>query len=170
MRPHIVVVGSINMDLVVRVSRLPLPGETLHAHDFQTIPGGKGANQAVAAARLGARVTLIGRVGDDAYGSRLREGLASDGVNVEHVAVASGCPSGMAVIAVDDAGQNTIMVVPGANHLLTPDDILRHEDVIASAGVMLVQLEVPLRTVAAALRLGRAKNLVTILDPAPAPS
>ncbi|MBM4070815.1 MAG: ribokinase [Planctomycetes bacterium] len=170
MPPHVVVVvGSINMDLVVRVPRLPRPGETLHARDFRAIPGGKGANQAVAAARLGARVTMIGKVGDDAYGSRLIEGLAGEGVNVEHVAVAPGCPSGQAVIAVDDAGQNSIMVVPGANQLLTPDDVLRHEDAIGFGGVMLVQLEVPLETVAAALQLARAKEFVTILDPAPAP-
>lgn len=169
MPPHIVVVGSINMDLVLRVPRLPLPGETLHTHDFQALPGGKGGNQAVAAARLGARVTMIGRVGDDAYGAQLKEGLASAGVDVQHVTVTKGCPSGMAVIAVDDAGQNSIMVVPGANHLLTPDDILRHEDAIGYGGVMLVQLEVPLETVAAALQLARKKDLVTILDPAPAP-
>src|SRR5690348_2601635 len=114
-RPHVVVVGSINMDLVVRVARLPRPGETLSGHDFRTFPGGKGANQAVAAARLGARVTMIGRVGDDAFGPALRAGLEVEGVNTEPVRVTEGCPSGVAVIGVEDSGQNAIVIVPGAN-------------------------------------------------------
>src|SRR5438552_1268719 len=105
---HVVVVGSINMDLVVRLPRLPRPGETLPAHDLQTVPGGKGANQAVAAARLGARVTMVGRVGDDAFGPRLHAGLEAAGVATEHVRVTDGCSSGVAVIAVEAGGENAI--------------------------------------------------------------
>src|SRR5438270_8777896 len=98
--PHVIVVGSINMDLVVRLARLPRPGETVPAHDLQTIPGGKGANQAVAAARLGARVTMVGRVGDDTFGLPLRSGLEAAGVATGSVYLTEGCPSGLAVIAV----------------------------------------------------------------------
>lgn len=169
MPPHIVVVGSINMDLVVRVPRLPRPGETLHAHDFQTIPGGKGANQAVAAARLGARVTMIGRIGDDSFGSSLKTGLANEGIDVEHVRTIAGCSSGLALIAVDQAGENSITVVAGANAALTPDDVRRHSDVIAEADMLLVQLEVPLETVTCAVELARSHGVRTILDPAPMP-
>lgn len=169
MSPHIVVVGSINMDLVVRVPRLPLPGETLLAHDFQAIPGGKGANQAVAAARLGARVTMIGRVGDDGYGLRLKSGLENEGIDAHHVG-AVGCSSGIAVIAIADEGANSIMVVAGANQQLTPADIHRLAAVIASADLLLVQLEVPLESVQAAIEIAHANGVVTILDPAPAPA
>ena len=167
--PHIVVVGSINMDLVARMARLPRPGETVHGDDFQTIPGGKGANQAVAAARLGARVTMIGRVGDDSFGEVLRQSLEEYGVSTEHVLVTDGCSSGVALIGVEATGANSITVVAGANGRLTPHDVESRADVIASADALIVQLETPLDTVAAAIRLAREAGVRTILDPAPAP-
>lgn len=168
--PHVVVVGSINMDLVVRVPRLPRPGETLPAHDLQTIPGGKGANQAVAAARLGARVTMVGRLGDDAFGPRLRAGLESAGVSTEHVRVTDGCSSGVAVIAVEERGENAILLVAGANGRLTPDDVRAAEAVFQQADALLVQLEVPVETVEAAVILARRHGVRVVLDPAPAPT
>lgn len=169
-RPHIVVVGSINMDLVARMSRLPKPGETVHSDDFQTVPGGKGANQAVAAARLGARVTMIGRLGDDSFGDILRAGLIANSVDVEHVLVTSDCSSGVALIGVEATGANSITVVAGANARLTPHDVNLRADVIASADALIVQLETPVETVAAAIRIAREAGVRTILDPAPAPS
>ena len=168
--PHIVVVGSINMDLVARMARLPRPGETVSGDEFQTIPGGKGANQAVAAARLGARVTLIGRVGDDSFGETLRRSLEEYGVSTEHVLVTAGCSSGVALIGVEATGANSITVVAGANGQLTPHDVESRADVIAAADALIVQLETPLDTVATAIRLAREAGVRTILDPAPAPS
>ena len=167
--PHIVVVGSINMDLVARTDRLPRPGETLHGHDFQTIPGGKGANQAVAAARLGAKVTLIGRVGDDAFGDVLRHSLEGFGVSTDHVITTTCCSSGVAMIGVEKSGANAIVVVAGANGRLTPADISDRADVIASADALIVQLETPVETIAAAIQIALKSGVRTILDPAPAP-
>jgi ribokinase len=168
-RPHVVVVGSINMDLVVRLERLPRPGETLPGRDLRTSPGGKGANQAVAAARLGARVTMIGRVGDDRFGPRLSEALAAEGVSTEHVLVTEQCPSGAAVIGVEDSGQNAIMLVAGANGRLTPEDVCAREDVFRTADVVLLQLEVTMETVEAAAMLARRHGVPVVLDPAPVP-
>lgn len=168
--PHIVVVGSINMDLVARMARLPRPGETVHGDDFQTIPGGKGANQAVASARLGARVTMIGRVGNDSFGETLRRSLTEYGVSTEHVLVTEGCSSGVALIGVEASGANSITVVAGANGRLTPHDVASRAEVIASADGLIVQLETPFETVAAAKRIAREAGVRTILDPAPAPS
>jgi ribokinase len=167
--PHVVVVGSVNMDLVVRVPHLPGPGQTLAADGLETIPGGKGANQAVAAARLGARVTMIGRVGDDAFGPRLRAGLEGEGVAVDHLLTTAGCSSGIALIGVETSGENAIIIVAGANGRLSPLDVQERESVIASADVLLVQLEVPSETVAAAVAVARRHGVRVILDPAPAP-
>src|SRR5579884_3762009 len=122
-RPHVVVVGSVNMDLVVRLARLPRPGETLTGRDLQALPGGKGANQAVAAARLGAQVTMIGRVGDDSFGPQLVAGLEQAGVSAEHVRVTDACSSGVALIGVEESGENAIIIVPGANGRLFPEDV-----------------------------------------------
>jgi ribokinase len=169
-RPHVVVVGSINLDLVVRVARLPRPGETLLAQDLQTIPGGKGSNQAVAAARLGARVTMIGRLGDDPFGPRLRSSLEAESVGTEHVQSVENCPSGVAVIGVEESGQNAIMIVAGANGRLTPRDVQACEHVFQDADVLLVQLEVPTATVEAAVVLAQRHGVPVILDPAPAPA
>lgn len=166
--PRILVVGSINMDLVVRSSRLPIPGETLIGSSLTEIPGGKGANQAVAAARLGGRVAMIGRVGDDAFGAKLKDGLQAEGVDVSAVAVTPLCSSGVAIIGVDNSGQNCITVVPGANGRLSPSDVEAQAELFAGCDVLLVQLEVPIETVQAAVRMARQHNVRVILDPAPA--
>lgn len=167
---QIVVVGSINMDLVARMSRLPRPGETLHGDDFRTIPGGKGANQAVAAARLGAIVTMIGRVGDDGFGVELLQSLKQYGVRTQFVQKTENCPSGVAVINVETSGANAIVVIAGANGQLTPSDVEGCASVIESADVVIVQLETPVETVMAAVRTARKYHVRTILDPAPAPA
>ena len=165
----IVVVGSINTDLVVRTPHVPAPGETVLGSDLLTLPGGKGANQAVAASRLGASVHMIGRVGDDAFGARLREGLSAEGVGVDHVTVTPGVASGCAMILVDGRGENSIVVSPGANARLTPRDVDRAERLIRRAAAVVMQLEIPLSTVRHAIRLCRRLGVRTILDPAPVP-
>jgi ribokinase len=161
----IAVVGSINLDVVVEVARHPAPGETVIGGDRRELPGGKGANQAVAAARLGATVALVGRVGADDTGRRLRDGLAGEGVDVEHVLVDPEAPTGMALIAVDGAGENTIVVSPGANARVGAADVEPARDVLASAAVTLVQHEVPEDAVAAAIA---AAGGTVVLNPAPA--
>ncbi len=163
----IVVFGSINMDLVVRTPRLPTPGETLTGHTFFTAPGGKGANQAVACARLGAPTRMVGRVGDDLFGEQLRISLRSAGVQDDDVLTTPG-PSGVALIAVDDAAENTIVIVPGANGAVSVEDIPRLERALDGAHILLLQLETPLATVVAAARTARARGVTVILDPAPA--
>ncbi len=165
----VVIVGSINMDLVARVPRLPKPGETLAGTDFVTLPGGKGANQAVAVARLGGRAVMIGNVGDDVFGERLLRGLRQEGVDTRGVRTIPQTSSGVAVIAVEARGQNSIILVPGANHALRPEHIQAAERVIARADAVLVQLEIPLDTAAAALELARRHGVPTILDTAPVP-
>jgi ribokinase len=156
------------MDLVVRVGRLPAAGETLLGDAFFTAPGGKGANQAVAAARLGAPTRMVGRVGGDVFGAALRAGLAADGVDVAGVLVDAGAASGVALIQVDHAGENTIVVAPGANAALGAPDLARLETALEGARVLLLQLEVPLDAVLAAARLARARGVTVLLDPAPA--
>ncbi|MGQ9926625.1 MAG: ribokinase [Chloroflexaceae bacterium] len=163
----IVVFGSINMDLVARAPRLPAPGETAPGHTFFTAPGGKGANQAVACARLGAPTRMVGRVGDDAFGAELRASLRAAGVDERDVLTSSG-PSGAALIAVDDAGRNTIIVVPGANGAIGPADITRLEAALMGARVLLLQLEIPPEAVIAAADAARRAGVPVILDPAPA--
>jgi ribokinase len=163
---HIVVLGSTNMDLVAYVEKAPQRGETVTGRAFRTIPGGKGANQAIAAARAGARVSMIGAVGNDAFGARLRSTLEDSGVTTDHLRTTEG-PSGTAHIVVDDEGGNAIVVVPGANGTvdhLAPGD----EGLIASADALLLQLEIPLAAVLAGARTARAHGVRTILTPAPA--
>ncbi len=164
----VVVFGSVNMDLVVEVQRLPLAGETLLGQNFFTAPGGKGANQAVAAARLGSHTRMVGRVGQDVFGTTLRDSLATDGVDIGGVEQDRSAPSGIAAIAVDAAGQNTIVVVPGANGTLDETDLVRLEDALVDARVLLLQLEIPVPLVTAAARAARRHNVTVILDPAPA--
>jgi len=168
MTPKIVVVGSLNMDLVTRTPRIPVPGETIIGHEFFTAPGGKGANQAVAAARMGAQVSMVGRVGRDDFGNALRTTLAADGVDCTYVFEDADAATGIASILVDDAGQNSIVVAPGANARLTPDDVDRAEEVIARADVLLLQLEVPLETVIRAAEVARRHDVTVVLNPAPA--
>lgn len=168
MAGHIVVVGSLNMDLVVRSPRHPQPGETLLGTEFHTFPGGKGANQAVAAARLGGQVKMIGRVGADAFGDALIQTLSQDGVDTRHIARLQDAPTGVALITVDAAGQNTIVVVPGANGELSPPDLLAAESAFETASVVVMQLEIPLLTVAYAADLARRRGACVVLNPAPA--
>jgi ribokinase len=161
----IAVVGSINLDIVVGLERHPAPGETVLGGDRVELPGGKGANQAVAAARLGAEVAFVGRVGDDDAGRRLRDGLAAEGVDVTHVRVDPDAPTGVALIAVDGAGENTIVVSPGANARVGAADVEAACEVLAGAAVTLVQHEVPEDAVAAAIA---AAGGTVVLNPAPA--
>ncbi len=167
MKP-VVVVGSLNADLVVRVPRFPSPGETTAGDEFAIHPGGKGANQAFAAGRLGARVHMVGRVGKDDQGRLLRASLEGAGVDTTALVADESAPTGVALITIDATGQNQIVIVPGANGRLAPEDVERERDLIASAGLLLLQLEVPLATVEAAARQGREAGAVVILDPAPA--
>jgi ribokinase len=168
MSGHIAVVGSLNMDLVVRAARHPLPGETILGGDFFTFPGGKGANQAVAAARLGGHVKMIGRVGTDTFGHALLQALAQDGVDTSYVERDQQAPSGVALITVDAAGQNTIVVASGANARVTPEDVAAAEPAFVGASVLVLQLECPLVAVAYAIELAQQHGLQVILNPAPA--
>jgi ribokinase len=164
----IVVAGSLNMDLVIRMRRFPGPGETIAGHDFHTIPGGKGANQAVAAARQGADVIMVGRVGDDAFGQRLREDLRQNGVDTCYVTIDRQTPTGVAVIAVDEAGENRIIIAAGANGQVLPENIDAAAAAIAEAGVLILQLEVPLPAVMRAVEVAKDNAITVILNPAPA--
>lgn len=157
------------MDLIAYAPRLPAPGETLMGTRFQTGYGGKGANQAVAAARLGAAVAMVARVGGDVFGADMLANFAAQGIDVAHVLRTEGVSSGVAPIAVDDAGRNAIIVVAGANALLTPADVDAAAPAIRRARVLLCQLEVPLETSLRALTLAREAGVLTILNPAPAP-
>src|SRR6266568_6367069 len=163
----IVVIGSINIDLVARAERVPLAGETVHSSDFQMHPGGKGANQAVAVARLGYPVRMIGNVGSDAFGEELRAQLVRSGVDASSVRTSKG-PSGVAMIAVGPNGDNAIVVTPGANALVSPRDVDDHAEAIREAGVVLTQLEIPLETVQYLGTLCVRLEIPLILDPAPA--
>lgn len=166
---NILVVGSINMDLMVRTPHMPAPGETVHGEGFVTTPGGKGANQAVAAARLGTAVTMIGRVGEDAFGRELLANLKAEGVACEAVLPTPEVATGVAVIVVDAAGENSIVIAGGANRLVTPDDVFSQEALFERADAAVLQLETPLPTVRAAIDLARRHRCRTVLDPAPAP-
>ncbi|AXF08123.1 ribokinase [Paraburkholderia sp. GV068] len=166
-RSRVAVVGSLNMDLVARAPRLPHPGETLAGRTFAQVAGGKGGNQAVAAARLGAQVSMLGCVGADANGAQLRAGLEAEGIDC--AALETGREAtGVALIVVDDASQNAIVIVAGSNGEVTPETIARHEAVLAAADVVICQLETPLATVHAALAAARRLGKTVILNPAPA--
>ena len=167
----IVVVGSLNMDFVVAVDRLPAPGQTVLGRDFQMTPGGKGANQACAAARLAGpstQVRMIGRVGYDPFGDHLKASLAAAGVDVSAVHATRSQATGVALIPVDASGQNSIVVAPGANHALLASEVEAMRSVLRGSGAVLFQLESPLDTIAAALNVARQEGASTILDPAPA--
>lgn len=168
MHANVVVVGSLNMDLVTRAQRLPRGGETLVGETFVTVPGGKGANQAVAAARLGAQVAMVGCVGDDAYGQQLRQALADEQIDCQAVGVAAGVSSGVALIVVDAASQNAIVIIAGGNGQLLPESVQRFDALLQHADVIICQLEVPMATVAYTLERGRALGKTVILNPAPA--
>ncbi|WP_144172160.1 ribokinase [Pseudomonas sp. Kh13] len=168
MNAKVVVVGSLNMDLVARAQRLPRAGETLPGESFCTVPGGKGANQAVAAARLGGSVAMIGNVGDDAYGQQLHRALYVEGIDCQGVITCQGVSSGVALITVDAASQNCIVIIPGGNGLLTPQSVQRFDALLQAAEVIICQLEVPADTVAWTLARGHELGKQVILNPAPA--
>ena len=168
MSRSIVVVGSANVDLVCTASRIPAPGETVWGNRFERFHGGKGANQAVAAGRLGGDVAMVAKVGDDDFGTMLRDGLRQASVNVDEVTTAAGISSGVALIAVDDRAQNSIIVIPGANGELRVSDLERCLPRLQSAGIILVQLETPLETVEALCHFADRAKVPLMLDPAPA--
>jgi len=163
----IVVVGSINLDLVATAERMPAVGETVVGSTFRTFFGGKGANQAVAIARLGHPVCMLGKVGDDAFGPQLRQALENAGVNVAAVDTVSGS-SGVALIITNREGANSIVVVPGANGQLSTEDLARHRSLIENAGMILVQLEIPMPVVEQLASTAASSEIPLMLDPAPA--
>ena len=168
---RVVVVGSSNTDMTVRLPRLPVAGQTILGSTFATTPGGKGANQAVAARRAGADVVLITAVGDDDLGRQSLARYESEGIDIDHVSVIEGVASGVAMIFVGDDGENMIGVAPGANQRLTVDDIDRLPSAVFRPGdVLLVSLEIPIETALQALRRGFNSGMCTILNPAPAPA
>ncbi len=163
-------VGSSNTDLIIRVPRIPGPGETILGGKFLTAPGGKGANQAVAAARLGGAVTFVAKVGGDHYGQDALAGFVRDGIDVDCVSRDQRAPSGLALILVSATGENCIAVADGANGLLSPADVKRAAGAIRSAGMLVLQLEIPLAAVRAAAALAVSHGVPVILNPAPARS
>jgi len=165
--PRIVVVGSFNMDLVVSTSRMPLVGETITGQSIHYIPGGKGANQAVGCARLGAVVHMVGAVGDDLFGRQIFGEMEQIGIRMEHVAVVPNVPTGTATI-LHTQEDNCIVIVPGANGKVTPEHIESSRRIIEQADVLLVQLEIPIESVERALQIARASGVKTVLNPAPA--
>jgi len=168
MRAKVVVIGSLNMDLVTHAERLPRAGETLMGDDFATHAGGKGANQAVAAARLGASVAMIGCVGEDGYGEDLRQALIAEGIDCQGVEKVAGARSGVALIVVDGDSQNAIVVVSGANARLDVAALQRFDALLQDASVVVCQLETPLPTIGHALRRAHELGKTVILNPAPA--
>ena len=164
---RIIVVGSLNMDLVVRTPRFPQPGETIAGEDLAVVPGGKGANQAVAAARLGGRVAMVGRVGADAFGPRLLRSLEQQGVDTCHVCRDERSASGTAVILIDAQGENSIILSPGANQRVEPADVEAAQHLFQTAEMLVLQLEIPLETVELAAGLAKEQGLRVILNPAP---
>lgn len=158
------------MDMVMRVAQMPAAGETIHGDGFATSPGGKGANQAVAAARAGANCIMLGRVGDDPFGHTLKDVLAAEDIDCENVMVTPETSTGAAMILVDKLGENSIVISGGANMALTPDDIFPQGELFARADVLLLQLEIPLPTVRAAMDLARRHSCKIVLDPTPVPA
>lgn len=168
--PSIVVVGSANIDMIIKTGRIPRPGETVIGGRFTTAGGGKGANQAVAARRLGADVTLIAGVGNDSLGEQIVEALRGEGMDTSRFIKSSEAPTGVAFIIVDEQGENSIAVASGANRFLRPADVERAAPAIAKADILLLQLEIPLDTVCAAVEIAARNNVRVILNPAPAPT
>jgi ribokinase len=168
MPERITVVGSLNMDLVVRSARIPSPGETILGHEWVTVPGGKGANQAVAAARMGGQVSMVGRVGTDTFAQPLLDNLTTAKIDYAHVRRDPQSATGIALITVDDHGENSIVVVSGANMRLSPQDVDVAGQTIASSRVLLLQLESPLETVIHAAQYAHQQGVTVVLNPAPA--
>lgn len=168
MERPIIVIGSSNTDMIVQAPHIPRPGETVLGGEFSTASGGKGANQAVGAARAGGNVVFLARVGTDMFGEQAVDGLRNDGIDVSRIIADPGVPSGVALIIVDEAGQNSIAVAPGANSRLSPDDVRSVSSLISRASLILMQLEIPLDTVRAAARIAHDAGVRVILNPAPA--
>ncbi len=168
MKPKIVVIGSTNTDLIIKVPHLPNPGETVLGGEFLTVQGGKGANQAVAAARAGGKVSFISCVGNDQFGIKSIENLKNQDIDVSAVKMINNKASGVAMINISKTGENSISVAPGSNSLLFPEDIERNTDIIKNADILLLQLEIPIETVRMAIRIAKAYNIPVILNPAPA--
>jgi len=166
----IVVVGSSNTDMIIQLDKIPVPGETVLGGKFSTAAGGKGANQAVAAARAGGDVTFISSVGNDSLGTQAIEGFRRDGINVEYIKRIENVASGVALIFVDKKGENSIAVASGANAVLNPEDIQGSKQVISQAKILLMQLETPIETVTRAAQLAHEAGVKVILNPAPAQS
>jgi ribokinase len=166
----IIVFGSINIDLVATAPRLPIAGETLLGESFFQTPGGKGANQAVALAKLGIPTQMIGRVGADNFGGELIKNLQNYGVQTENILIDKNVSSGIAVITIDKKGENHIIVIPGANGQVNQEDINRLYPLLPTATTILLQLEIPIETVVAAAKAAKNANITVILDPAPAQS
>jgi ribokinase len=167
-RPRIVVVGSSNTDMVVKAERIPVPGETVTGGQFVMAAGGKGANQAVAAARLGAEVTFVAKLGQDMFGDQAIEGYQKEGIVTDLILRDSRNHTGVALIMVDESGENLIAVASGANHALKPEDVERAADRIRAADAVMLQLETPMETVEFTARLAAEAGVPVILDPAPA--
>jgi ribokinase len=170
MNPRIAVVGSVNMDLVFRTSRMPAIGETITGKEFHQIPGGKGANQAVAAARQGAHVTFVASVGTDGFGEQSLQGFVREGIDAAYINKVRGVPTGTAGIIVDDSGHNCIVIAAGANAELTPAHVDTAADAIGASRLLVCQLETPLPTVRHAIDLAKARGVQVILNPAPVPA
>jgi ribokinase len=168
MKPRIVVIGSSNTDMIIKLPHLPGPGETVLGGEFTVAHGGKGANQAVAAARAGGDVAFISCIGDDIFGQKALDNLKGNGIGTAHIKILKGVASGIALINVSQTGENSISVAPGANSHLTPSDIIDKSDVIRTADVILIQLEIPIETVAEAISLAGKFRVPVILNPAPA--
>lgn len=166
-RARLVVVGSSNIDMVVKTDQIPKAGETRLGGEFVMVPGGKGANQAVCAAKLGAQVTLVARVGDDVFGERSLENFRGVGIDTTHVTKDHSRASGVALISVDSRGENAIVVAPGANSALSPNDVDAARDAIAGADAVVLQLEIPQDTVDHTIRLARSLGKRVVLNPAP---
>jgi ribokinase len=165
---NILVVGSLNMDLVVQMPAIPRPGETLLGGRFATFPGGKGANQAVAAARLGAQVTLVGRVGNDGFGKELLQVIYAEGIETKYVGIDPNNTTGVALITVDAKGENSISVASGANFTLTVDEVKSAWEQVGPVDMLVMPLETPMDTIRIAARLAKASGVRVILNPAPA--
>ncbi|WP_411679612.1 ribokinase [Clostridium thailandense] len=165
---RICILGSINMDLVLRVDRMVKSGETILSKDYKKISGGKGANQAVAAKRLGCNVCFIGKVGDDENGYQLMKVLEKDQIDISNIKYSKSSPTGMAIITVDDSGSNSIIVIPGANMEISEKDIEEAEEIIKNSKLLIAQFETPLESTINAFRVAKANGVTTILNPAPA--
>ena len=168
MKKNIVVIGSSNTDLVIRTSQFPEPGETVIGGEFNTFAGGKGANQAVAASRLGADVTFVAKVGNDSFGKVAVQGFEKEGIHTQYIFTDKSLPSGVASIILNEQGQNSIIVAPGANNALSKENIQLAKETLQNADLLLIQLEVPLETVLFSIELSYALGLRVILNPAPA--